>query len=61
MAHLFRDPKGESVLDPSKVKSVINLTEAIKEISDLKLYVTQLEKQLGKVRSMCISITYQHH
>ena len=51
MVYLYKDPKGETILDPSIFEGAMNLTEAINEIADLKLYVLQLEKQLRKVRT----------
>ena len=45
------DPKGETILGPSIFEGAMNLTEAINEIADLKLYVIQLEKQLEKVHT----------
>ena len=51
MVYLYMDPKGETILGPSIFEGAMNLTEAINEIADLKLYVIQLEKQLEKVHT----------
>lgn len=60
MIHLFKDPKGETVLDPSStgdtcttiVKTSVPMTEVpnqVDGVTGLKQQISQLEKKLAEV------------
>ena len=64
MVHLFRDPDGETALDPSSAGDIdentrshypmatkTNFTNHNNEVAGLKEQITRLEKELAKVIS----------
>ena len=63
LVHLYKDPKGETVLDPSPVSTSLSLTRKSTfktdhddEVAVLKQRPTEMEKKLSLVQVFAINL-----